>query len=529
MSNSWTNEPIKITLTFDKKDSNGNYLQYIVYHGLGSDDEDNYATELSIDENEANTTGNPLGVMTANTCNVSIFDKNNYLAPNNTNSPYYGYMRNGVKIELDISYDGGTTYEDYGTYYVTDWDTGYSEGYNDVAIIAGADKIQYVANMDIPKLPAYNGVTLQTLAVNLFIALDRETDDNTTGAVLSGSKIPVNSIGNDNDYYTNTSGVGVYKKVSGSWQLIYYIDSRLDISMNYGITVGSKIMEVFNSMAQALTARIILDRSGVIRIVKSLEGYGSVYELTDELFISGKSKHNTNNIYNKVTVSYNKAGEKAADTLVSNDSITLTTGVNTFSGLQFGNKSLDIEDVYFETPDSINGTTVVLSNITYQAYQDGVDITVSNDTGVEVPGCNLIVDGRYVNTSTAKESSTVSDTDAKVANELTITTDLIQTQTQAKTLASNISDYLLKTNKLTELTTILTPKVTEGDVIIVDLTSESASSFNGTYKVTESNTTHGLDYTKVLTMYKISSSITWSDAENWIDSDENNIWIEGGN
>ena len=505
--NSWNNESLKAIITFD------NDMQYEVYMGdMASNDK--YIKSLSTDENESNVSGNPLGIITSNSLTLSIFDIDNKLTPTNRNSPYYGYMRNGVKIELFISYDN-SLFETFGTYYVTNWATGWSGGLQDVANITAKDRIQYINNLDVPKLPAYSGIKVQELLVNLFIELDKATTNNSKGTIIKGSSTPSDSIGVNDDYFVNEENYEIYRKIDRHWVLRYHIDNRLNLDMVYGITVGSKYREALNSIAQALIARVILDRDDVIRIVPALESYGCVYELESGLLMDINSYHNSNNIYSKARVNYCQLGENCVDTILNNYGIKVSKGSNTLNGLRFNGKTLDIEDVYFESDLDID-----ISDIKYNGYQDGVDITfISNKDGV----VNLVVEGRLINSTEASEESDVEESDTKVGNILTIKSDIIQDQQEAKRLADSISVYLKNTNKLLQFKTLLTPKVTLGDIIQVNSDNED---IKGTYKVLNSNTVFGVDYTKNITVMRISDQIVFNDDGIWRDSDDNGLWVE---
>jgi hypothetical protein len=528
VGNSWTNEPIKCTMTFDNQE------EYVVYMGKDPEytidangayvpqvDED-FIKAFRINESESETSGNPVGIIMSNTCNLSIFNYNNELMISNASSKFYGYMRNGVELKFEITYDDGLTYKPYGVYYVTDWSTDWNGGANDVTVIMGADKLQYISCMSIPKLPAYSGINIQTLLINLFVAIDKITRNNSTGAEISGVSIPTSDIGNDGDYYINTSEVGIYIKDTGVWQLIYFIDSRLNLSMNFGITVGSQIKEVLNSIAQALLAKIIVDRSGVIRVISSLYTYGNIFVLNDD-DLDGKwqVKHNPNNIYNKAVINYKQMGQNQVDTLLEQYGFTLKQGVNQFNGLKFYGKALDVENVYFETAEASNGIDVILTELKYQAYQDGIDVSVTSN--IQVENCNLIVEGRLINSIEASEETIIPGADIKVSNPLPLVTDVIQNQEDAKQYANNVSDYLSKTSNIIVLNTLLTPEATIGDTLIANT---PAQELIGTYKIINNQCDHGGGYSKILEVFKISDTINWEDGTTWDDGADGGAWVE---
>jgi hypothetical protein len=493
MGDRWINAPIRCTIKFD------NGMSYVVYMGEDATD-DKYINGLLKNGNDAELAGNPLGIITSGDITLYIMDAYNRLMKSNDDSPYYGYMGYGVEIQLEISYDDGVTYVDYGTYYSTGWDTDISDGYNDMTEITASDRLQYIGMQDIPKLPAYSGITAKELLVNLFTALGFQAGE-------------------------------------------YYIDPSLNLDIKFGITVGSKVRDVLNQIAQVLIARIRFNRYGVLEVIQAYPTWitgstaptnaqgadGNRYFDTttkyvyiknngvwsrdmdvvyiDDIVLSKlKSKHNTAMIYNQVEVQYIQLGNSAVNTLLRVSGITLKTGVNDFYGLKFNGKTLDIEDVYFETAYTIkNGSgadeVVSLTNISYQGYQDGADVHVTNNTSVPVV-CNLVIEGRLLDTITASESSNIIQANKKISNKLTIKTDVVQDSATAKSIANNIANYMSKSGVVNTMDTIMTEKAVEGDTVIVDL-SDNTAKLNGVHRLLNYNATHGINYNKYVTLLKV--------------------------
>ena len=107
----WNNPQFKVKLTFD----NGEIFETTTENDNSSS---SCCVNLQINESEANIMGNPLGIFTSNTVNLEIVDKTNSLIPTNNNSKYYGYMRNGVQINIYKL----PNLEPFGEYFSTSWD-----------------------------------------------------------------------------------------------------------------------------------------------------------------------------------------------------------------------------------------------------------------------------------------------------------------------------------------------------------------------------------------------------------------------
>lgn len=532
MSDSWQDAPIKCKITFDGVDTQGLPLTYETSMGIDPipkvdntgkyiiEEHETFITSFVTKENEADTFANPIGVMTSNSASISIFDSDNLLMPENDNSPYYKLMRNGAKLDFLISYDEGITWTEYGTYYATSWSTSYAKGGNDVAIIGCHDKIQYISNMNIPKLPAYSGTTIQELLVNLFIAIDRLTAVNKTSAELSGDVIPDDTLGNNNDYYTNNSEVAVYKKTEGKWKMIFYIDKDLNLSMYYGITVGAKVKETLNSIAQVLTAIVTIDRQGILRVLPSTETYGNAYTLYPEDLQNVQSNYNEANMYTEIEVNYNKVGDSTVKPMVSVNKQVLKIGHNEITGLKFNGKSLTIEDIFIDTDDTVDGHDVNIT-YTYQGYQDGGDIYVENNSGVEVP-YSLVIGGRVINTTPSKVTVTIPDTDSKVKNPLRLNAAIVQNEDEALKYGTNAASHIVKTAKKVKVLTLMSEEITTGDIIIGQT---GIPEFDKVYKVIGTNTTHGVGYLKTLDLIE-TDKLKWSDVDIWEDEAEDGVWKE---
>lgn len=464
-------EPCRLTFYFD---NNLNYtVDYTFSGGVG----DNFIYTIDTIERDANSNENPIGTISSDSLYVSVFDSANNLMPTNKTSPYYGFMRNGVKMVFEIAYDG-VHYEKYGTYYVNSWKT----AFNRMANIGAYDRLQYITNQELPKLKAYSGVRMKQLITNVF-----------TGIGLDASE--------------------------------FSIDNSLDIQMVYGVTKGTTVRSFLDDALNALNARIIIKSDGIIRIVPALSAYGqTTWTLTDAgLKDSIDTAQNTSNIYNKVRVNYKKTGSYTNDNLLSNSGIILKTGVNKFDNLKFSNKNLGLVDVSVDYPPTVldkNGNSVAVDikwdySVTYvAAYQDGIDITVVNNTGVEVTDFEIYVNGAKLNTTDAYEETDIPDTDTKVANVLQINSNATQDSATAKAVANSISRRLNSTNKRVVVNTLLSAKVQKGDIVILNL---GYSEFDGRYKILDCDTTW-TDYTKTITLVEYDPAV-WKDIINWTDSD----------
>lgn len=145
--------------------SNGTTLSLIVNPDESNDDSQEIES-LEINTALSASTSNPLGSVASSTLEITVSSFNNYLNPNNVNSPYYGYMdrtcyievsASKLYIDVDDEQDPNATREQtlvspalLGTYFVSDWvGMDSSDDVNGVRISA-TDLISTIGNMEVP-------------------------------------------------------------------------------------------------------------------------------------------------------------------------------------------------------------------------------------------------------------------------------------------------------------------------------------------------------------------------------------------
>lgn len=450
MSDIFNDERYKIKIYFTDS---------IVYEIDTNDSTEKSIINISVNEDESISSGNPIGIISSNSLYIEMYDKTGIISIYNKKSPYYNYMKNGVKIELYVVYKEYTEgdvlleiEELYGVYYTTDWDTPYSSGSGNVTTISAQDKIQYIGSKEVPKLPTYSGVSIRDLIKQVF-----------------------NGIGITDDEYR--------------------IDESLDMTIPYGITVGIKVRDFLNEITQVLLARIHLD-GNIINIVPALGTYNNSYVIEDGYFNNMAIGNNANNTYTKIRLYYDKVGNSEIDTIATINNVTLTTGLNEFNSIKFNSKVFSISQVYIEAPKVYKNKKVVIGDINWTAYQDGVDIKVNNNTGINVDNVNIIIDGLKLNTTEATAELTIED--SEVPYILDITNSMIQDTYSATKLVSDIAKYLRKMKKIIQVDTQLTIKAQPGDRLQI---KSSNANYKGYYRIIGCKTNlASTSYSKVLTL-----------------------------
>lgn len=435
------------------------FTDNIVYEIDTNDNTEKSIINISVNEEESVSSGNPIGIISSNSLYIEMYDKTGAISIYNKKSPYYNYMKNGVKIELYVVYKEYTEgdvlleiEELYGVYYTTDWDTPYSSGSGNVTTISAQDKIQYIGSKEIPKLPTYSGVSIRDLIKQVF-----------------------NGIGITDDEYS--------------------IDESLDMNIPYGITVGIKVRDFLNEITQVLLARVHL-QGNIINIVPALGTYKNSYVLEDGYFNNMTIGNNTDNTYTKIRLYYDKVGNSEIDTIATINNITLTTGLNEFNSIKFNSKVFSISQVYVEAPKVYKNKNVSIGDINWTAYQDGMDIKVYNNTGINVDNVNIIIEGLKLNTTEATAELTIED--SEVPYILDLTNSMIQDTYSATKLVSDIAKYLRKMKKTIQTDTQLTIKAQPGDRLQI---KSSNPNYSGYYRIIGCKTNlASTSYSKVLTL-----------------------------
>jgi len=445
---SWANNEIfKVKLTFD----NGQ-----TYTALSNDDTDYLLVSGDITETTAVTLGNPVGVMEPNTANFEILDKSNNLLSTNASSPYYGYMRNGVKCEVFVSYDDEITWTPYGVYYTENWSSDKEDGGYSTVNISCTDKLDYIGSLPMPTLKAYAGVNVTTLLQNILLGIGLTSSD-------------------------------------------FNIDSTLSLQMLYAISKGDTVKEALNTIAQSLLARIFLDRAGVIQVVPAIPTKTIAYIIDDVDAEKISVQHNKITQYNKVKLIYNKVSDRLAETLISLSNVSLEVGLNKISGLQITSDVLSIDGAYISTSADDTSNIEKISYINYVAYQGGIDIEVYNATSAAFYA-DIEVVGRITGNTDAYVESTISSDNATSASTLTLESSVIQDESKANAYVSAVASYLKTMQQEVIITGTLPSQLTVQQYITI--TSDDTT-IDDDYLITEFNLQFGESYTTTVKAVKV--------------------------
>lgn len=445
------NELYKVLLTFD------NDSVYETFSITTDSNPERFIDTVSLREQNSIDSGNPLGIVSPNSLSLRLVDATNILNPANPSSPYFGYMRNGVKVELFISSDQGEVWDKAGVYYTNSWSIGLTEAGITPVDLSCQDNLAYIGNVDIPELDAYGGVNVVTL-------LER-----------------------------------VFQKI-GLTEQDYFIDPSLPtINMIYSVAPGEKVRDLLNSITHTLNAKANTNREGVITITPAfptLEIYGEL-DVSDSETIN--FQHNQISAFNKVQLSYNKVDDRPSDNLLSLQNQVLKNGLNEFINLKLDSTILGVDGVFLSFPTDTTDAISYIKSVNYKASQSGITISIDTELPTNIY-VNIDVEGRAVGQTTAIAVSEVKARDPKVANVLQLTNPIIQDEVTANAHVNIISDYLYKMERELVVSGFFSPYLTVGLYITI---ATGDPLLDGNYLITGVDLTVSEFYNCILTLIKL--------------------------
>lgn len=131
----------------------------------------NYLISSSILEETSKVSEKPFGDVTSNELELSLLNEDGMFNPKNTQGPYYGFIRSGIKIEAFIRPDEVDEWDPIGVFYVTDWSTS-SSGMT--AEIVANDQLYSILNAPVPAIKIKRNVLFSTFASEFFALFNTE-------------------------------------------------------------------------------------------------------------------------------------------------------------------------------------------------------------------------------------------------------------------------------------------------------------------------------------------------------------------
>ena len=373
---------------------------------------DNYLVTSSVLEEAHSQSGSvPFGGVTSNELSLELLNENGIFSPTNKNSPYYGLMQKGVKIELFIrpvvdTEDEERQYEwdPLGVYYVTDWQakvTGL------IATVIANDKFYKAFNKDLRALPIHRNMTQKEFYEYIFDNLNIKGD----------------------------------------------IDNTLTAKLKYAY-ISQETKEMLATLNLSALADCFCKHDGSIKVQHLINIGESRAIITDaNQILSANIEQSLIYNYDGVNITYNMPQESDPCNVLSLKDVTIPKGISSRN-----NVSLTGTPLLGLCYSILRGVKAHITNLTATTYT--IDITTENEEET-TDNCLIDIFGR---TLVNNEITIGLETD----NPLAINNPYIQDSDYAEKVYKHLKAYVNNQLPILELEVRGNPKFELGDIIEAD-------------------------------------------------------------
>ena len=347
---------------------------------------DGYISKLNFDFSDGNRQVDPLGLMCSSRLYMTCYDGQDNLNPLNENSPYTGYLRNGLHVNMytGISeYDETeqtwvTTWNNYGDWYVVSWSNAY-EGAPGFVNISLEDKLNKIGNMVLTQPDdASENDDDNSQSVNEQIA---EAVQEAVSALVSALS------DNEEDdepvtWYTGTTVQEALKFIfedkAGLTSSEYVLDVSNDIKNTYYPNINpGYARNTLNDICKLTLCSLSVAHDGKVYF-RSLLATGTATETLTAADIGAVSANQTEctdivrvavDYPDKYALQYVKLAE------LNNGVIRKTSKGYTTFNIKLPNDTQSIEDVMVDV-DAGDNTTVNISSIPYSGNETKLKVKV---------------------------------------------------------------------------------------------------------------------------------------------------------
>ena len=432
----WVSKKSKVKITFEDG---------TVHESTGDDDiiQVDYDVEICKDNTD------PIGVVSANRVYIKLKDSDKRFVKTNKESPYFGLLNDGFKIESFVSVDSGA-YEPTGVYYATDLKNNTSNGGYNTVLIGGADILQYIGNVPVMVKMVYRNITVGDYLDKIF-----------------------KSVGLSSDQYN--------------------IANTLTERIKYAYGFGIKLKDILNTISKSYMCNIYVDYNGVIQVIDLLDlarqdDIEFEFNGNDTTFKTEIS-NNLLDTYNAVRVKYSKPYEVEDVNLMTARDIEVPIGTLVLSNYNFsdGYKALSIKNISIKSEDE----EAIVYVDSYTFNQNDITMEVVNESSsskkvtIEVYGDSIV-------TNTANIEKKVAGITEDKLKYIEVESEMIQDETYADEYCDILLRYLSSDNAYVELEAKGHPLLPVG--ILVDVKSDILG-FDATCILSRLSISSGLSYT----------------------------------
>lgn len=369
-------------------------------------DKSNYLISFNLlEELGKDAESNPIGDVSANELDIKLFNDNGIFSPSNTNSPYYGLMKAGVKVVAKMRASESSDWDDLGTFYVNDW---CAEVTGLQASVTCYDKMHDVISSPIPVLP----VTKNILYKDAFIAF--------------------------------LDALGVHHNV----------DANIAGAMSWWYALP-KSADTLKSLSSASMSAVFCDRHDTVRVLNVATAKEVKETLTDgDQIISASITQSITRDYDGLDISINSAQLSDTDTLLDIKEHIIGAGVSNSGAVAFNTRPVArLECVLLD----VASTDVDLLGYSYTT--DTIELNMRNDDAAQLSAA-IKAYGRVVETVKTTYETYGS-------NPLVFDNEYAQTEEVVDVIRDMLARFIASQLHVLSLTIRGNPKLQLGDKLTV--------------------------------------------------------------
>jgi len=316
--------------------------------------------------------------ISANEVRFSISNNDKILSPDNVSSPYYGLIKEGMKIEI---FNNSIS---FGTYYVTTWASNNSLYNNSVKVVA-TDRLQRVLNSPVNLLVMDNSIALDSYITKIFESVGIASTD-------------------------------------------LDIDSSFTDIIDFSIIKGSNLSSILNDLCVAFDMYIYVNLLNYIVITtKDIVGAADYTLSTADRITSINNGLSLAHSANSLKVTYNNLSISNIQALLTMADYGVPNGVSQLADNKMSSNVFSIDSVVCNSSGGVEITD-------FDATQGKINFTLSNSSG-GVSLTDIIVYGKTINSS---ESYLIEQDIVNIADrgrkEINVNSFMLQDSARAESL-----------------------------------------------------------------------------------------------
>lgn len=246
-----------------------------------------FLVDATILEETYSIGGSSFWGVTSNELSFSMYNDSGIFNPENTESPYYGLIKKGVRVSTFIKPVESEIWDPVGMFYITDWIT---DTNNLIVEVTANDRLYYVLNGVTPGMPVFRNISF-------------------------------------NDFITTYFSYFGYTVI---------VDESITTVLPYVYIGDQDNREFLTALLTSVLADCFCDHEGNITILSKTKKRALTDTFTDnDQIISVSLKQSITTNFDSVVVTCNKGQESIDQNLLSINDLNIVSGLNKLDKFQF--------------------------------------------------------------------------------------------------------------------------------------------------------------------------------------------------